>query len=107
MKPFFEVGEEVELASKNQPQENGTYIIEGVMSDRQAQYDARLKGFSGYGECEDEWHYILRGLNVELSSVSGEIKGMFDYAKQSSLRKKHTPGEDFASLMSNLTKETV
>lgn len=82
MRPKFEVGEVVLLRSVSLPQENGEYVVEGVLKRGEIHGDQRV--------VRGEFGYILFG-NSGL------------WAEQA-LRKKHQPGEmSFDSLMASLS----
>lgn len=87
MKALFEVGEEVILVSKNYPEFNGEYIVEGFMS----------AGTKYNCECGKEWQwtenaYVLNG-NFSIKQTCGCTTT--GEALEKSLRKKYK-GSDFS-----------
>lgn len=93
--PKFAVGEEVILESKEIPEHNGIYVVEGVLGQFD-QWKCRETGQikrridPGYG-------YLLNTIFIR------EGKTAETSFSESALRKKHQPGQSFQSLMSELT----
>ena len=105
MKALFEVGEEVYLRSIDQHELNCSTVIEGMVTqeDHAAILSDKYPGVRLCGhwlaDQSDGYAYYLRDLNP----LSGDhIAGVDKCWMSVSLRKKHTPGEDFDTLMDKL-----
>lgn len=100
MDQYFEVGEEVFVQSKTQPQNNGEYVIShalGVISGDTYKcpstgINVRMRGIT------TEQKYLLHGLNT--TTEEGTVIPWL--TRQSSLKKKYPKGESFDSLMETL-----
>lgn len=86
MKPLYSVGEEVILCSKSCPEMNGDYIVVDLEFDEAFSYrKAKSAELSPY----DTYTYKLNGAKDR-------------WFMEESLRKKHTPGDNFTTLMDSL-----
>ena len=100
-KPYFEVGEEVVLVSKYNPECNGDYIVCGIANH--AQVEATLPDFGFIGV--QIRHFYDLGFSREITSKKGYAMDS-PYFGQPALRKKHKPSdESFSELMNNYYKE--
>jgi hypothetical protein len=89
MRPKYEVGEVVILASKMRPELAGDYVVES-----RTFYSEILDVATGEVLPDGGYLYLLEG--IEDQAVDGWL--------ESSLRKKHTPGEmTFDNLMASLS----
>lgn len=90
--PYFSIGEEVILVSKDAPHLNGDYTVERVLQkgDTLTSTDGNI------------------GIVSELGYSIGVAFTRYDSWCQSALRKKHKPSdESFTNMISNLNKELV
>lgn len=87
MRPYFEIGEEVLLCSREFPELNGQAIVLGVRSYDMVEVEGKL--------LYDRYGYKLT------------IDAPYEWWIQCALRKKHKKGDDFSRLMSDLNKELV
>jgi len=88
MRPKFEVGEVVLLRSRSAPEKDGEYVVESCRELKQI-LDSITKKKLGAG-------YLYKLQGVDHSPADGWL--------ESSLRKKHQPGEmSFDSLMASLS----
>lgn len=95
---YFEIGEEIILASENRPELNGEYIIKDVMPPNRINYICTVTG-SLMRANTDFFCYALDGLVFECRKT----KNPSAFWHQSALRKKHKPSEEsFSEIMSNL-----
>ena len=97
MSQYFQVGEEVILCSSSLPELNCETVVKRVVGSNETvcirDDGVTVKTFETDGPM-----YIL-----ECDDADRINRGAL--WKESALRKKHQPGEDFKSLMSELTKE--
>lgn len=92
--PYFSVGEEVLLVSKNEPEMNGDYTVLSINFPD----GSVVKNHKGK-------EFVFRELHYSIGAISN--KG-FDAWGQSALRKKpDLSDESFSDLMRNYTTETV
>ena len=89
MEQYFEAGEEIILDSPNNPHLNGDCVVVEV-STRRSFSASEGKYYNGRP------HYKL---TIQHPTAA--------WWSQSSLRKKHKPGDSFESLMTSLNKEKV
>ena len=95
MNPYFSVGEEVILQSKDEPQLNGEYVVEAVFDEGETASTSPGKTWvnvNGYG-------YFLEGeYHTHPDSDCPRVLWT-----ESALRKKHKPSTDsFTEMMSNI-----
>ena len=105
MNQYFEVGEEVELASEDLPELNGDYVISHVIKrDSDGVYKCPVNpgisiGTENLSMDSNAISYFLHGVNITLENSGKSSPKPW---KQSALRKKHPKGESFDTLMEKL-----
>lgn len=96
-KPYFEVGEEVTLQSKDQPESNGDYVIYKILKDGE-EWDDRLN--PEYTLTSDGVTYVFE---EPILDTSHEKEGTECLWCESALRKKYKPSElSFNELISEI-----
>lgn len=94
-KPYFEVGEEVMLASRIRPDLNGEYTVSEVLK-RGIQTITSDDGGKHEIEIVSQYAYFLSELGRYVRD------GFLSACKQESLRKNHKPSdESFSEIMAN------
>jgi len=105
---YFQVGEEVTLESAIRPEHNGDYVVLGCMTNAEyAQHLATQNSLMSDSVLDVPFFYQLENFSYFLPNENGLGGGASSFVQQPSLRKKHTPGEDFQSLISSLNKDKV
>lgn len=98
--PYFSVGEEVILQSKDSPELNGEYVVEAVFGEGDTcsrTAGRRWINKNGYG-------YFLEG-ECHMAPDSECPRVVW---RESALRKKHKPSTDsFTEMMSNINEKVT
>jgi hypothetical protein len=93
--PYFKIGEEVILQSKNLPNLNGEYVVEEVFLDGDVVYSSPKHRITSGGIA----YTLFKDIRMEVLSDGEYRRGW----AQSALRKKHPPSDDnFEEMMSKL-----
>ena len=93
--PYFKIGEEVILQSKDLPHLNGEYVVEEVLLDGDVVYSSPNNTVTNRGIT----YTLFKDIRVKVLS-DGECRRGW---AQSALRKKHPPSDDsFEEMMSKL-----
>lgn len=91
-KPFFQVGEEVILQSRQNPELNGECTVRQIVFGTDL-YNCRVSGRIIYRDCDATYFgYILEEVISEAISDDGAIiENIWD---ESAIKKKHKPSDN-------------
>jgi len=92
--PYFQVSEDIILASVDSPELNGDYAIEDILPPGQT-FDPYCPGVPMEA---GDWAYKLVGIDIPKSHSPGCV-----WWSQCALRKKHKPStQSFSNLITNI-----
>lgn len=99
MRPKFAIGEDVIVVSSNYSHANGGYVIEEILSPKEA--CIRSTGNESKQHLfKSNFYYVLDGLQIVDKNV---LTICYDFMSEGCLRKKHKPSDmSFTDLMTSI-----